>query len=174
LLAFIEAVQTQPNNIQWRLELAQLCAKADRPEEAIQELEELLKRSPDDACPLEALVRLQLRQRDLSRAVEITERIKAKFPGKPLGHYVSGLIHQANGEWDASVHDFELALEKALDASQPLYKLLVSDNRTRESNAVTLEQGVSTGPMMVIVMAHGCGCWLGQDMAGRGASRPSH
>ncbi len=92
----------------------------------VEQLDEVLKISPDNLGALEALFKVQSAQKDWQAATTIADRIKSTHPDKALGYYFNGLLLQAQNQLQESLPEFRKALELSPDAIQPLTQLIKS------------------------------------------------
>jgi tetratricopeptide (TPR) repeat protein len=115
-----EAITRQPGQLDFRAELASLRTVRGDLKGAVEALDGILKRAPDNAGALEALFRIRMYQRDWAGAHAAAQRAKTALPESPLGFHLDGLAYQAEGKPKDSLPQFESALALAPDAIQPL------------------------------------------------------
>ena len=122
--ALKQAVKLTPGDALVRSELAEVLLRQNKHDLAIEQIQEVLSISPDNSAALETLFKLQSAKQDWKSAISTAERIKEAFPEKGEGYHLSGLAHQMNNDFEASVEDYSKALQIAPDAIQPLTQLV--------------------------------------------------
>jgi tetratricopeptide (TPR) repeat protein len=88
--------------------------------------QQALKIEPQNITLLQALFKAQAVKDDWAAAHETADRIKRDFPDRALGYYLSGLAYQGERNFEASLGEFEQALDLAPDAAEPLSQLVKS------------------------------------------------
>ena len=121
-----KAIDNNPKDLVLRNDYIQLLVQGHDLNGAIEQLEEVLKISPNNFGALESLFKAHAVNRDWGSARAIAEQLKTSFPDKPHGYYFAGLVHQAEGKLAESVDDFDAALQRAPDAVEPLSQLIKS------------------------------------------------
>jgi tetratricopeptide (TPR) repeat protein len=142
------AVKASPRDIQTRLELAQSFAQGANLDSALEELQAVLDVSPVHLGALQAQIRIQMAKGDWRAAERIAQHIRSTYPDRPLGYHLMGLVYQAERKLDASTGEFELALERAPDAVEPLSALIESylaDKKPHKALA-RLDQAIEQTP----------------------------
>lgn len=115
-----KAVRANPRDIQSRLELTQLQLQMRVEGEAVASLVQILALSPDHSGALEAMAKVHIKRRKWAEAEQLVARMKAARPHQWQGYYMKGLLEQARGNWDKSIEELELALEREPRAIAPL------------------------------------------------------
>ncbi len=136
--ALEKAAELDPKDAVIRSELAEVLLKLGKPDLAIEQVQEVLDIAPDNEAALETLFKLQSAKNDWKAALATAKKIKEAFPEKAEGYHLSGLAHQMNKDFTASVDDYVKALEKAPDAIQPLVQLVrgyMAQNKVEEALA---------------------------------------
>lgn len=118
--ALEKAIEADPAAPEAYLELAQLRFGSGDAQGASSILEKFLERAPDNALVQSALAKMQLSQQDWGAMKVTAARLIKSQPDHPLGHYLTGLSLQHDGDAKGSIKEFELALEKRPDAIEPL------------------------------------------------------
>lgn len=121
-----KAIEGTPEDMQLRSDYMQLLAQSGDMKGVVDQLQEVLRISPDNFGALETLFKAHAITQDWTAARQIAERLKEKYADKPHGHYFAGLVHQAQNDAKASLGDFEMALERAPEAIEPLTQLIKS------------------------------------------------
>jgi len=121
--ALKKAIELAPDDPASYLQLAGLRARAGDPDGAGLILEQLLSRDPNSAVAQTALAQVQQGQPDTDALEATAQQILDSRPEHPLGYYLSGLVLQRRGQLEASVEQFETALDKEPKAAEPLVAL---------------------------------------------------
>ena len=108
------------------LDLANYYASRSKLDEALGELEKILAKKPGTELALEGKFKILVFRKEWDAALEVTERLKAAAPKSVKGYHFAGLIHQATGNVEASVGEFQSALDLQPRAVQPLSQLIKS------------------------------------------------
>jgi tetratricopeptide (TPR) repeat protein len=114
-----EAMQLAPQDLQLRVDLAQLLSQTNRSEQSVALLEEAVRLAPADVPAREMLVRAYLATKDLTAARTAAEDLKTLRPSGASGWYLAGLVAQSQGRADEALAAFSHALElqpRAMDA----------------------------------------------------------
>ena len=122
----LKGIDAQPTAIALRADLVNIYSRQQELDQAVIQLEEVLKIQPANTKAYEGLFKIRVHQKDWPKALNITERIKTAFPDQPTGFYFAGLVHQAEKRFPESVEQFESALAVSPDAVQPLSQLVKS------------------------------------------------
>lgn len=122
--ALEQAVEATPKDPTIRSELAGVLIRLEKPDLAIEQIQQVLAIAPDNAAALETLFKLQSAKQDWKAALGTADKIKEAFPESPEGYHFSGLIHQRNKEFATSVDEYTKALEISPNAIQPLTQLV--------------------------------------------------
>jgi predicted Zn-dependent protease len=107
------AVQGSPRDLLARLDLAQLLLQQGKPQAALPVIEQLVKDEPNNVAALEALYRVQAGGKDLAAALKTATAIQALQPNLPLGHFLAGLIEQAQQKPAEAAASFAAAVARA-------------------------------------------------------------
>ncbi|TDJ69292.1 MAG: tetratricopeptide repeat protein [Proteobacteria bacterium] len=122
----LKGIEAEPSAISLRADLVNIYSQRQELDRAVGQLDEVIKLQPKNAKAYEGLFKIRVHQKDWTKALEITERIKTAFPTKPTGFYFAGLVHQAEKRLPESIEQFESALAVSPDAVQPLSQLVKS------------------------------------------------
>lgn len=117
------AIENAPKKPAAYLQLAQLRTGSGDLEGASQVLEQLLAQVPGNVMAQAALARIQLTQKDIGALENTAEKVLRTRPEHSFGHYLKGLVLQGRGELEASIVQFEAALEKGPQKAEPLLEL---------------------------------------------------
>jgi tetratricopeptide (TPR) repeat protein len=122
-----KGIEANPADVELRAELANLlAAKMGNMGEAMEQLQEALKIDPKNITLQQALFKAEADKNDWAAAHKTAERIKREFPDRALGYHLSGLAYQGERNFEASLGEFEQALDLAPDAAEPLSQLVKS------------------------------------------------
>ncbi|MEP7313465.1 MAG: tetratricopeptide repeat protein [Pseudomonadota bacterium] len=121
------AARANPRDIQTRLALARLLIDSNRADEAQPVVDQLVADQPGDVPALEAAFRVQMARRDFGGARRSAAAIRKLQPDSFTGHYLAGLVEQADGKLDAARTALEKATELAPEKTEPLAALLRVD-----------------------------------------------
>jgi tetratricopeptide (TPR) repeat protein len=108
------------------LELANYHATRGDLDQALTRLDAILARSKGHMRALEGKFKILVYRKEWDAALAVSEQIKAAAPKSPTGYHFAGLIHQATGNVEASVGEFQSALDVSPLAVQPLSQLVKS------------------------------------------------
>ncbi len=122
----LKGIDEQPAALALRADLVNIYSREQELDQAANQLEEVIKIQATNAKAYEGLFKIRVHQKDWSKALDITERIKVAFPDQPTGFYFAGLVHQAEKRLPESIEQFESALAVSPDAVQPLSQLIKS------------------------------------------------
>jgi tetratricopeptide (TPR) repeat protein len=114
--------------------LAELLAKQGQKAKAREQVDVVLKNSPENSGALDVLFKLQMADADYAQAAQAAQRIKTQRPG--VGEYYLGLVAQAQKKGGEAIAHFEAALNKAPGAAEPLSALVkarLAQGRTAEA-----------------------------------------
>ncbi len=121
-----KAIEVAPNDAQVRAELAQLHGAQGQFDQAIGQLREAIKLMPNNPALQEALFKAHGAKKDWAAAHEVARQFKVAFPDQPLGFHMDGLAYQGEQKFEASIPEFERAIELSPDAAEPLSQLVKS------------------------------------------------
>ncbi len=124
--ALAQGLDTNPNATVLGLDLANFYASRNELDNALAELEKILTRKPGDELALEGKFKILVFRKDWDGALEVSEQLKAASEKSVKGYHFAGLIHQATGNIEASIGEFQSALDLAPRAVQPLSQLMKS------------------------------------------------
>jgi tetratricopeptide (TPR) repeat protein len=114
------SMQANPTDARTRMALSQFLLKADRRGEAQAVVDELSSSVPADLEALEASLRVQVARRDFAAARGTADRLGTLRPDLPTGHFLKGLVDEAEGKRQDALAQFDKALSLAPDAIEPL------------------------------------------------------
>ena len=121
--ALEKAIEMAPSDPAAYLQLANLRAQNGDMDGALMVLERLLAQAPENTAAQIAMARIRLGQQDIDALNRTAQRVLGSRPEHGLGYYLKGIVLQRQGKLDASVEQFETALEKAPGAPEPLVAL---------------------------------------------------
>jgi tetratricopeptide (TPR) repeat protein len=142
------AVQTAPKDFQSRVALAGALARAGKLDQAGSLLEQLGKENPGDLEVQEALFRVQAAQKRYAEALATAQGIERSSPKSGLGYYLSGLIEEAEQKNDPALKDYDQALQRQPDASEPLSAYVRLETRIEHADvaAARLDATIARSP----------------------------
>lgn len=163
--ALERAAEAAPRDPLVRSELAEVLLRLDKPDLAIEQVQQVLGIAPDNEAALETLFRLQSAKKDWKSALDTAEKIKKAFPDSATGYEFSGFATQMDQGFESSVNEYTAALEKSPDSTQALAQLvqgyLAQDKadealkRVDEAIARNPENYIALNMKAEIVMAQG-------------------
>jgi len=109
-----------------RQDLIELLIRLSQDQLAEQHLAVLLKQDAANKKALESLFKLRVKQKNWSAAQQVTQLFLQDKANESLGHYMSGLAYQAEGQLQASIDSFKNVLKIKPDAIEPLTQLIKS------------------------------------------------
>jgi len=121
------AVQSSPNSVDLRLDLAQLLMRTGQSGQALTILEKLAGEQPANLPVLEALFGAQIARKDFVAARRTAGLVQSAKPELPTGNYLSGVAELADGKADAARAAFERAVAVAPAAVDPVAALVRLD-----------------------------------------------
>ena len=121
-----QGIQANPNADVLGLDLANLEASSGKLDDALGVLKEVLKKNPKEVGALEGKFKIFVYRKDWAGAAGVAEQIKTLFPDSVKGYHFAGLVQQAKGDLQASVGEFQSALDHAPDAIEALSQLIKS------------------------------------------------
>ncbi|MFA5983139.1 MAG: tetratricopeptide repeat protein [Methylococcaceae bacterium] len=121
-----KVLEITPKDESARLDLVRLLLETGKQDQAMQQLEALLKLNPNSKLGLEAAFKLQLSQKHWDKAQALAKRVQDTYPEEGLGYFLSGLGFQAENKVEKSLPEFEKALAKQPTAIEPLTQLVKS------------------------------------------------
>lgn len=131
------ALDLEPKNKVLRLQYAHLLAAGkDGANQAIKQINTVLKQDPKDVDALQALFDIQMGKRNWKAAQATAERVKKALPEKAQGAYMLGLAYQGGKQYDAAIDQFNKVLEKNPAAVAPLsalIKIYLVENRPKDA-----------------------------------------
>lgn len=119
-----KVVSLAPGDEMARLDLTGLFLKAGRQDQAIQQVEGLLKVNPKSLKGLEAMFRFETSQKHWDKAQAIAKQVQQYYDKDATGFYMSGLGYQAEGKLEQSIESFQQALTLKADAIEPLTEMI--------------------------------------------------
>lgn len=129
------AVEANPGDIDARIELGQFLSRQGDHQAAGQLLERVVIDSPQNPQAREALFRAQVLALQWDRARRSAEDIKLLRPDLSVGFYFAGLVEQGQGRFQQSIGEFEQALARQPDATEPLAALVRSELELKKPEA---------------------------------------
>jgi len=121
-----KALNVEPQNLLVRSNLVKLLVELGQMDEALAYVRDVVKLMPENRAALEALFGLYSRQGKWAAALKTAQQIKAGFPNDAAGYYLTGLALQAKKRFEESIKQFDLALEKSPDATEPVSQIVKS------------------------------------------------
>ena len=121
-----QGIQANPNATVLGLDLANIQAGAGKFDGSLATLEEVLKKNPKEMAALESKFRIFVYKKDWDQAAAVAEQMKNVQPDSVKGYHFAGLVQQAKGNFEASIGEFQSALDRAPDAVEPLSQLVKS------------------------------------------------
>ncbi|ANE55429.1 tetratricopeptide repeat protein [Methylomonas sp. DH-1] len=121
-----KVVSLTPADETAQLDLVGLFLKGNKPDQAKQQLETLLKANPKSLKGLEALFKLEVTQKHWDKAQAAAKQVQELNDKDATGFYMSGLAYQAENKLAESVDAFQKALERKPDAVEPLTEMVKS------------------------------------------------
>jgi len=121
-----EGVKSNPEAAVVGLDLANLHASRNQVDEALAALDGVLVRNPNELQALEGKFKILVFRKSYDEAMKIAEQIKTVHPNDVRGYHFAGLVRQAKGELEASIGEFQSALDRVPAAVQPLSQLIKS------------------------------------------------
>ncbi|MGZ8185050.1 MAG: tetratricopeptide repeat protein, partial [Methylobacter sp.] len=129
-----KVIEIAPNDESARLDLVNLLLRTGNKDQAIQQVNKLLKIVPNSKKGLEALFKIYLDQKQWGQAQQVAKQLTDAFPEDATGYYLSGLGYQSEGDYEKSIARFELALEKQPETVEPLTQLVKSYIALKQSD----------------------------------------
>ncbi len=121
------AVSDNPNDINARLRLAQFLTQEQDSGAALKQIDRALALSPNNPFALQAKAQVMLARDDFAGAVAALQQISTAYPKDPTGPYRLGQLYGSRKQYGQAAAQFELALQRAPLASQPLTALINAD-----------------------------------------------
>ena len=121
-----KGIEANPTSIPLRADLVNIYSRAQQLDNALAELEEIIRIQPKNAKAYEGVFKIHAYRKDWEKALDAAERTKVAFPEEPTGFYFAGLVYQAERKLPESIEQFESALAVSPDAVQPLSQLIKS------------------------------------------------
>jgi tetratricopeptide (TPR) repeat protein len=132
-----------PKDVDTRVELARLLEQAGKTDEAHTMLVQVVSDAAANSDAGEALLRLQIAQKDYAGARSTADTLIHAQPHQAIGNYLLGSVDEADGKPEAAVRDYEAALAAQTDALEPLLSLVrVETSRGRSAHALEVVDGV--------------------------------
>ncbi len=138
----LQAIAASPSLPGAYLQLAELRAQIGDVEGAVVVLEQLLMVAPENSIAQTLLARVQLGQQDVDALAETAERILFTRPEHGLGHYLTGIVLQRRGQWEASLAPLQKARLLSPEAGEPplaMARTFIALDRLDESDEVLHE-----------------------------------
>jgi len=121
-----QGIEANPKIAVLPLELANLLASQNDLDGALAALDAGLAKVPGAPELLEAKFKIFVFRKDYDAALAVTETLKNTQPQAVKGYHFAGLVQQAKGDLEASIGEFESALDRAPEAVEPLSQLVKS------------------------------------------------
>ncbi|MEQ1530531.1 MAG: tetratricopeptide repeat protein, partial [Methylococcales bacterium] len=121
-----KTLEIAPKDEAARLDLVNLMMQKNQVDQAVQQIDTLLKLNPTSKNGFEALFKIHLSQKQWGQAQQDAKKVSEAYPNEATGYYLSGLAYQAEGQLDKSVTSFEQALAKQPETIEPLTQLVKS------------------------------------------------
>lgn len=134
-----QAVQTNPKDVDARLEWADVLRTNGKLDQARPVLEQMVSEQPEDLRIRESLFRVQAQQNDLAAARRTADLIRLGKPDMALGYFLTGLVDEQEKKLDVAESDYQQALAKQPRGTEPL-QALVQLNLGRKQPARALDQ----------------------------------
>ena len=121
-----QGLEANPNASLLGLDLANFYASRNKLDESLSELDNILAKKPGEELALEGKFKILVYRKEWDDALEVSEQLKAASAKSVKGYHFAGLIHQATGNTEASIGEFQSALDLEPRAVQPLSQLMKS------------------------------------------------
>ncbi|MEQ8494131.1 MAG: tetratricopeptide repeat protein [Gammaproteobacteria bacterium] len=121
-----QGIESNPSAAVLGLDLANIYASQSKVEEALAALDGVLENNPAEPSALEGKFKILVFRKEFPAALEVAERLKQARPNDVRGYHFAGLVRQAQGDMEASIGEFQSALDQQPDAVQPLSQLIKS------------------------------------------------
>ena len=121
-----QGLEANPNASLLGLDLANFYASRNKLDESLSELDKILAKKPGEELALEGKFKILVYRKEWDDALEVSEQLKAASAKSVKGYHFAGLIHQATGNIEASIGEFQSALDLEPRAVQPLSQLMKS------------------------------------------------
>ncbi len=118
------AVSDNPNDINARLRLARFLMQENDSGAALKQVHQALMVAPDNAAALELEADIMVARHDQGAAAGALEQLSNAYPKDPIGPYRLGQLYGSQKHYNQAAAQFELALERAPQASQVLAALI--------------------------------------------------
>lgn len=119
-----KALIAHPKNLLLQSDLVELLLKLGQIDEAIARARTIVRLMPENRAVMEALFGLYSRQGNWAAALQTAHQMKTGFPNDATGYYLAGLALQAKKRFKESAEQFDMALEKAPSAIEPLFQIV--------------------------------------------------
>lgn len=129
-----KVIEIAPEDEPARLDLVNFLLRTGYKDQAIQQVNKLLKIIPNSKKGLEALFKIYLEQKQWGQAQQVAKQLADAFPEDATGYYLSGLGYRAEGDLEKSIPRFELALDKQPETVEPLTQLVKSYLALKQSD----------------------------------------
>ncbi len=136
-----KTIEIAPKDEEARLELVNLMMRQNHVDQAMKQIDAMLKLNPNSKKGLESLFKIHLSQKQWGQAQQVAKRVSEAFPAEATGAYLSGLGYQAEGQLDKSIASFEQALEKQPETIEPLTQLVKSYLALKQPGAAEKKLG---------------------------------
>jgi len=142
-----ELIDYKPVSVTPRLLLAECLLQLGHSKQARKELDAVLQQQPGNISALALLVRLELRDGELDKALEYSAHIQREYPELYLGYQLEGAVRTARQEHEAAGKAYAAAWERR---KSPELVVMRAENSTRtgslDAAATLLEAWLSENP----------------------------
>lgn len=112
-----KAAQKAPNNPEPPYRLGLIYTGNKQPEEAKRSFEKALSINPDHMPSIDALLQMDLANRNMESALKRAQQIQARLPKSPVGHEKEGDIHLLRQQYTKAAKSYEIALSRNGDSA---------------------------------------------------------
>ncbi|MDD2541867.1 MAG: tetratricopeptide repeat protein [Desulfuromonadaceae bacterium] len=115
-----EVIKLAPNNIEAHKELAALYLKRRKWEKAANQYQSVLGQNSNDAATRNALISIYIKQGKHKELFALVKKEVELFPNDPDSHFRLGLMYDFRKEYDASINEYQKALDLKSDHAKAL------------------------------------------------------
>jgi len=169
-IALQKALAVQPQNVRWRLALAQHYSSQKLPEQANAQVSKALKSNPSNLQVQTFMLRLLIEQKKNSEAIKFTHQLQRNYADIANTWLLSALALASNGDSTSAISALEQAVSLESDhlpSQLMLGKLLLKEARFSEAEA-QLRKASTTAPNNILVMKGLMMSLVAQDKADSG------
>ena len=102
-----QGLENSPDAAVLALDLANYYAARSRLDEALSALDGVLAHNANDGAALEGKFKILVYRKQFEQASEVAEQLKRALPEGVKGFHFAGLIRQAQGDFEASIGEFQ-------------------------------------------------------------------